>query len=114
MVVEGSKREWYIPILSIVDKDLIRVNALVLVKAGGAYKNVPSAVVGVLSDSVDSKILCYKLEKAPKESFSDIGGLEQQIIELKETVELPLTHPEYYEQMGITPPKGVILFGPPG
>ena len=33
---------------------------------------------------------------------------------LQESVELPLTHPEYYEEMGIKPPKGVILFGPPG
>ena len=34
--------------------------------------------------------------------------------EIKESVELPLTHPEYYEEMGIKPPKGVILYGPPG
>ncbi|KAI6196578.1 putative 26S proteasome regulatory chain 4 [Aphelenchoides besseyi] len=114
VVVEGSKREWYVPILSIVDKELIRVNALVLVKAGGMFKNVPLAVVGVLQDNVDTKALCYKLEKAPKETFEDIGGLEQQIQEMKESVELPLTHPEYYEEMGITAPKGVILYGEPG
>jgi len=36
------------------------------------------------------------------------------IQEIKESVELPLTHPEYYEEMGIRPPKGVILYGPPG
>lgn len=35
-------------------------------------------------------------------------------MEIKEAVELPLTHPEYYEEMGIKPPKGVILYGPPG
>uniref|UniRef100_A0AC35FQN2 AAA+ ATPase domain-containing protein n=1 Tax=Panagrolaimus sp. PS1159 TaxID=55785 RepID=A0AC35FQN2_9BILA len=114
VVVEGSKREWYVPILSIVDKDLICLNALVLVKAGGMFKNVPVAVVGVLQDSVDSKAAVYKLEKAPKESFDDIGGLESQIQEIKESVELPLTHPEYYEEMGITAPKGVILYGEPG
>uniref|UniRef100_A0AC34GK69 Uncharacterized protein n=1 Tax=Panagrolaimus sp. ES5 TaxID=591445 RepID=A0AC34GK69_9BILA len=114
VVVEGSKREWYVPILSIVDKDLICLNALVMVKAGGMFKNVPLAVVGVLQDSVDSKAACYKLEKAPKESFDDIGGLESQIQEIKESVELPLTHPEYYEEMGITAPKGVILYGEPG
>ena len=55
-----------------------------------------------------------KLEKAPKESYADVGGLEQQIQEIKESVELPLTHPEYYEEMGIRPPKGVILYGAPG
>jgi len=48
------------------------------------------------------------------ESYSDIGGLEQQIQEIKEAVELPLTHPELYEEIGIKPPKGVILYGGPG
>ena len=46
--------------------------------------------------------------------FQDIGGCEAQIQELKESVELPLTHPEYYEEMGISAPKGVILYGEPG
>jgi len=55
-----------------------------------------------------------KLDKAPTESYADIGGLESQIQEIKESVELPLTHPELYEEMGIKPPKGVILYGSPG
>jgi 26S proteasome regulatory subunit T2 len=55
-----------------------------------------------------------KLEKEPTESYADIGGLEQQIQEIKEAVEMPLTHPELYEEMGIKPPKGVILYGVPG
>merc|ERR1712158_311078 len=46
--------------------------------------------------------------------YAVIGVLDQQIQEIKESVELPLTHPEYYEEMGIKPPKGVILYGPPG
>ena len=45
---------------------------------------------------------------------NNILGLDTQIQEIKESVELPLTHPEYYEEMGIKPPKGVILYGPPG
>ena len=40
--------------------------------------------------------------------------MEDQIREIKETVELPLSHPEIYEDIGIVPPKGVILYGPPG
>jgi len=55
-----------------------------------------------------------KVEKAPLESYADIGGLEAQIQEIKEAVELPLTHPELYEDIGIKPPKGVILYGEPG
>jgi ATPase family associated with various cellular activities (AAA) len=45
------------------------------------------------------------VEKAPSESYADVGGLEQQIQEIKEAVELPLTHPELYEDIGIKPPK---------
>jgi 26S proteasome regulatory subunit T2 len=55
-----------------------------------------------------------KVEKAPLESYADIGGLQKQIQEVKEAVELPLTHPELYEDIGIRPPKGVIFYGPPG
>merc|ERR1712021_66765 len=72
------------------------------------------AVVGVLGDDTDPLVSVMKLEKAPTETYADIGGLDQQIQEIKESVELPLTHPEYYEEMGIRPPKGVILYGPPG
>merc|ERR1712226_353301 len=55
-----------------------------------------------------------KVEKAPLESYADVGGLSKQIQEVKEAVELPLTHPELYEDIGIKPPKGVIFYGPPG
>lgn len=72
------------------------------------------AVVGVLGDDTDPLVTVMKLEKAPQETYADIGGLDTQIQEIKESVELPLTHPEYYEEMGIKPPKGVILYGPPG
>ena len=45
------------------------------------------------------------MDKAPLESYADVGGLDQQIQEIKEAVELPLTHPELYEDIGIKPPK---------
>ncbi|AJF61443.1 hypothetical protein QT06_C0001G0603 [archaeon GW2011_AR15] len=53
------------------------------------------------------------LEK-PELTFAEIGGLDKQIQELKEVVELPLKRPEIFKKIGITPPKGVLLFGPPG
>lgn len=46
-----------------------------------------------------------QVEKAPLESYADVGGLESQVQEIKEAVELPLTHPELYEDIGIKPPK---------
>ncbi|KHJ92786.1 ATPase, AAA family [Oesophagostomum dentatum] len=97
-----------------LEHDLLHLNALVMVKASGMFKNVPTAIVGVLPDTIDSSALGHKLDKPPKETFEDIGGLEGPIQEMRESVELPLTHPEYYEEMGITAPKGVILYGKPG
>eukprot|EP00903_Cladosiphon_okamuranus_P019691 g18095.t1 len=47
-------------------------------------------------------------------SFSEIGGLGEQIRELREVIELPLTNPELFIRVGIKPPKGVLLYGPPG
>lgn len=52
-----------------------------------------------------SQACTVQVEKAPLESYADVGGLEQQVIEIKEAVELPLTHPELYQDIGIKPPK---------
>lgn len=100
--------EHYVSILSFVDKDQLEPGCSVLLN------HKVHAVVGVLGDDADPMVTVMKLEKAPQETYADIGGLDQQIQEIKESVELPLTHPEYYEEMGIKPPKGVILYGPPG
>ena len=50
----------------------------------------------------------------PEVKWEDIGGLDKIKQELREAVELPIEHPEYFEEMGIEPPKGVLLYGPPG
>ncbi|KAK2561066.1 26S proteasome regulatory subunit 4 [Acropora cervicornis] len=89
--------EHYVSILSFVDKDMLEPGCTVLLN------HKVHAVVGVLSDDADPMVTVMKLEKAPKESYADIGGLDQQIQEIK-----------LYEEMGIKPPKGVILYGPPG
>ncbi|KAI2470786.1 26S proteasome subunit P45 [Annulohypoxylon bovei var. microspora] len=100
--------EYYVSIMSFVDKDLLEPGASVLLH----HKSV--SIVGVLTDDTDPAVNVMKLDKAPTESYADIGGLEQQIQEVRESVELPLLHPELYEEMGIKPPKGVILYGAPG
>lgn len=64
------------------------------------------SVVGILGDDADPMVSVMKVDKAPLETYADIGGLESQIQEIKEAVELPLTHPELYEDIGIKPPKG--------
>jgi 26S proteasome regulatory subunit T2 len=100
--------EYYVSIMSFVDKDQLEPGCSVFLH------NKDNNVIGVLQEDSDPMVNVMKLEKAPTESYADIGGLEQQIQEIKEAVELPLTHPELYEEMGIKPPKGVILYGPPG
>ncbi|VDP31617.1 unnamed protein product [Schistosoma curassoni] len=102
--------EHYVSILSFVDKGMLEPGCSVLLN----HKVSVHAVVGVLTDETDPMVTVMKLEKAPQETYADIGGLDVQIQEIKESVELPLTHPELYEEMGIKPPKGVILYGAPG
>lgn len=108
IVSSATGPEYYVSIMSFVDKDLLEPGCSILTH----HKS--NSIVGVLSDDADPIVSVMKLEKAPTESYADVGGLDQQIQEIKESVELPLTHPELYEEMGIRPPKGVILYGPPG
>merc|ERR1712159_501961 len=100
--------EFYVNILSFVDKDQIEPGCTVLTH------NKSLSAVGLLGDDVDPMVSVVKVDKAPPETYADIGGLDTQIQEIKEAVELPLTHPELYEDIGIRPPKGVILYGEPG
>ncbi|MFX1451194.1 MAG: proteasome-activating nucleotidase [Promethearchaeota archaeon] len=72
------------------------------------------SVIELLPGETDPFVRGMEVETAPPVTYADIGGLEEQIRELKETVELPLTHPELFKKVGIEPPKGVLLCGPPG
>merc|ERR1711937_205410 len=100
--------EHYVSIFSFVDKDQLEPGCTVLMN------HKVHSVVGLMNDEVDPMVSVMKVDKAPLESYADIGGLESQIREIKESVELPLTNPELYEDVGIKPPKGVILYGEPG
>jgi proteasome regulatory subunit len=72
------------------------------------------AIVDLLPSSFDSQVYGMELVDSPSETYADIGGLEKQIQEIREAVELPLKRPELFERIGIEPPKGVLLYGPPG
>ena len=54
------------------------------------------------------------MTERPDVKYSDIGGMDIQKQEIREAIELPLSHPELYAQSGIDPPRGVLLYGPPG
>jgi len=72
------------------------------------------AVIDVLPESYDAQVYGMEVVESPEETYADIGGLNPQINELREAVELPLKKPELFDRIGIEPPKGVLLHGPPG
>ncbi|MEW6221755.1 MAG: proteasome-activating nucleotidase [Candidatus Hadarchaeota archaeon] len=72
------------------------------------------SIMEILPSKRDPFVLGMEIEEAPAVSYGDIGGLEEQIREVKETVELPLLKPELFKNVGIDPPKGVLLYGASG
>lgn len=71
-------------------------------------------IMRILPREVDPTVFNMISEDDSKISYSTIGGLAEQIRELRETIELPLTQPDLFKRIGIKPPKGVLLYGPPG
>ncbi|MHA2362925.1 MAG: proteasome-activating nucleotidase [Candidatus Hodarchaeales archaeon] len=72
------------------------------------------SLIRVISSSIDPLVRGMEIEERPDISYKDIGGLETQIKEVQESIELSLKHPELFNKVGIESPKGVLLFGPPG
>jgi len=72
------------------------------------------AVMGVLPPSLDPIVIGAEIIDKPNTTYKEIGGLEAEIVEIREAIEDPLLRPELYRKVGIEPPKGVLLIGPPG
>ncbi|GFO98243.1 proteasome-activating nucleotidase [groundwater metagenome] len=72
------------------------------------------AIVRVLSKSADVRARVMELIEAPDVDYNMIGGLSKQIDEVVETLELPLTNPELFTEVGVDAPNGILLYGPPG
>jgi len=68
----------------------------------------------ILPNKVDPLVSLMMVEKVPDSTYEMVGGLDKQIKEIKEVIELPVKHPELFEALGIAQPKGVLLYGPPG
>ena len=71
-------------------------------------------IVRILDRSVDVRAKVMELVELPDVAYEQVGGLETQIQEIRETVELPLTNPDIFKDIGIEPPRGVLLYGLPG
>jgi len=72
------------------------------------------SIVRVIGTVYDSRVRIMELEESPDVSFENIGGLRDEIEEVREAVEYPLTKPETFERIGVEPPKGILLYGAPG
>lgn len=71
-------------------------------------------IMDILPSEKDPLVKGMEIEEVPDVTYKDVGGLEDQIQEIKETVELPLTKKESFDKIGVEPPRGVLLHGPPG
>ena len=91
-----------------IDAELLKPGARV------ALNQDTLSIIDVLNDAWDPLVMGAEMIEKPDTSFSDLGGLEEQISLIKESIELPLTNPQAFTKFGIDPPGGVILVGPPG
>jgi len=99
---------YVVRILSTLDRELLKPSSSV------ALHRHSNALVDILPPEADSSIAMLGAHEKPDVSYADVGGLDMQKQELREAVELPLTHGDLYRQIGIDPPRGVLLYGPPG
>ena len=72
------------------------------------------SVQTTLDDETDVRAQAMQIDRSPSVEYEDIGGLEDQIRDVREAVEIPLEEPERFQTVGIDPPAGVLLYGPPG
>ncbi|MBQ2635453.1 MAG: proteasome-activating nucleotidase [Methanobrevibacter sp.] len=91
-----------------IDKTLLEPGARV------ALNQNHLTVVNIFPAKKDKNVSAMEIDEKPSVTYDDIGGLDKQIIEIKETVELPIKKPEIFKEIGIDPPKGILLYGPPG
>ena len=72
------------------------------------------SIVKQLDSETDVRARVMQVDQSPDVSYEDIGGVDEQMEEVRETVEMPIESPEMFGQVGIDPPSGVLLHGPPG
>ncbi len=103
---QGNNQEY----ITQVNEDLYKS-----LKAGTKVAvNNALSIVKVIGNIYDARVRVMELDESPDVTFENIGGLWDQIEEVREAVEYPLTKPEIFRHIGVEPPKGVLLHGPPG
>ena len=108
-IIKTSTRQTiYLPVPGLIDIETLKPTDII-----GVNKE-SHLILDKLPQEYDSRIKAMELEEKPQAEYSDIGGLDKQIEELREAVVLPIIHKEKFIKLGLKPPKGVLLFGPPG
>jgi 26S proteasome regulatory subunit T5 len=109
MVVKTTGRHTiYLPVIGMVEPEELKPGELIAVNKESfiVYEKLPP--------EYDSRVKAMEIDERPTEEYSDIGGLDKQIQELIEAIVLPMTHKERFDNIGIRPPKGLLMHGPPG
>lgn len=125
IIASTTGSNYYVRVLSTIDREQLKPSASV------ALHKQSNCLVDLVPPEADSTITMMSPDEKPDVKYSDIGGLDMQKQEIREAVELPLTHAHLYKQigkkkkpirkfpllmifLGIDPPRGVLLYGPPG
>ena len=76
--------------------------------------NSALSIIHILDEETDLRAQAMQIDECPTVTYDDIGGLDDQIQQIREAVEIPLENPEIFKTVGVEPPAGVLLHGPPG
>ena len=108
-VVKTSTRQTvFLPMIGLVPPEKLQPGDLV-----GVNKD-SYLVLDTLPAEFDSRVKAMEVDERPTETYTDIGGLEKQIEEIVEAIVLPMEQADKFKTLGIKPPKGCLMYGPPG
>ncbi len=107
-IKSSSGPDFVVHISEGIDKDSLKVGDRV------ALHRQTLAVLETLPSAKDPLVMGAEIDNKPIETYKSIGGLTEQLDELRSTIELPMLYPERFSKIGIEPPKGVLLIGAPG
>ncbi|CAI2370190.1 unnamed protein product [Moneuplotes crassus] len=108
-VIKTTTRQTiYLPVIGLVEPEELNPGDLI-----GVNKD-SYLILNKLPAEYDSRVKAMELDEKPTENYTDIGGLDKQIEELMEAIVLPMTHKDRFDNIGIRPPKGLLMHGPPG
>lgn len=108
-VIKTSTRQTvFLPLIGLVPADELKPGDLI-----GVNKD-SYLVLDTLPAEFDSRVKAMEVDERPTETYTDFGGLEKQIEELVEAIVLPMEQADKFKTLGIKPPKGCLMYGPPG